>query len=371
MAGALESVLRAAAAEDLSVVKTIPRSADHLGVELRNADGGLVAGQWFRDTGEALAVSAHTSRAAPASGVRLLPGGLLLQPGGADRKLPAVHRLAAAAGATVVAHRPEKRAVLRLAPSTGETTYVKVVRPRRLEQTVTRAQVAAGCAATPRIRSVDPELGAVTFAELPGRTLHDLLADPTTTDGRIEKVGYAVGEAVRRLHTTAAGADLPAHDAAAELAVTRRWVDLATDHHLLEDRADAVDQLLASAAADLTGAAGPAVLLHRDLHDKQLLIEDATVGMLDFDLAARGDPALDLANLLTHLELRARQGRCSLERAQRCTTAVHDGYGPVPEDWRRRIAGYQLTTRVRLACVYAFRPAHAQAAAQLVPATGG
>lgn len=368
MPAALDQVVGAAAVEGLYVAKAIPRSPDHLGVELRDPDGGLVAGQWFRDQEQAHTVCVQTGRAAPGSGVRLLPGGLVLQPGGADRKLSGIRRLAESAGTAVVAHRPEKRAVLRLAPPGAESTYVKVVRPRRLERTLSGARVAVDGVATAQVRAVDHEHGMVTFAALPGRTLYDLLGDPRGTDGSIEKVGHAVGEAVRRLHHTAASAGLPTHDASAELAVTRRWVALAAEHRLLGERAETVQRLVAAAGADLAVAHGPPVLLHRDLHDKQLLIDGVGVGMLDFDLAALGDPALDLANLLTHLELRARQGRCSLERAQRCATAVRDGYGPVPEDWQRRIDGYQLTTRVRLACVYAFRPAHADVAAQLVPA---
>ena len=368
MRTALDQVTEAASAEGLSVAKAMPRSAGHLGVELRQGDGGVLAGQWFHDRDEARAVCAQTSRAAPGGGVRLLPDGLVLQPGGADRKLSGVRRLAESAGATVVAHRPEKRAVLRLALPGAETTYVKVVRPRRVERTLSGAGVTVDGVATAQLRAVDRQRGTVTFAELPGRTLYDLLGDHTVTDGEIEKVGYAVGEAVRRLHSTAARTDLPTHDAAAELAVTRRWVGLAADHHLLGERSGTMQRLISSAGDDLTASSGPPVLLHRDLHDKQLLVDGLEIGMLDFDLAALGDPALDLANLLTHLELRARQGRCSLERAQRCATAVRDGYGPVPADWRQRIAGYQLTTRVRLACVYAFRPAHPDVAGQLVPA---
>ena len=39
-----------------------------------------------------------------------------------------------------------------------------------------------------------------------------------------------------------------------------------------------------------------------------LVADDGSVGVLDFDLIAVGDPALDLANLLVHLDLRSREG---------------------------------------------------------------
>src|SRR5699024_7011671 len=110
---------------------------------------------------------------------------------------------------------------------------------------------------------------------------------------------------------------------------------------------------------------GPTAVLHRDLHDKQILVDDTQVGLLDFDLAAAGDPALDLANLLVHLDLRVLQGRSSRAQAQACAHAIRQAYDVRPEAGAR-IAAYQLTTRIRLACVYAFRPRHAAAAERLL-----
>jgi len=370
MPAPLHQVAAAAAAEGLTLVKAIPRSATHLGVELRRPDGGLLVGQWFADRDEALAVHAQTVRAAPAAGVQLLPGGVLLQPGVADRKLPALPGLAAADGANLVAHRPEKRAVVRLAAPQQETSYVKLVRPRRLARTVTGARLTVAGVATPAVQAVDERAGRVTFAELPGRMLYDLLGDPTTTDADLATVSSAVGGAVRHLHTSTVVAALPSHDAAAELDMARRWIHLAAEHQLLGQRAADLHRFLDQAADRLAAARPAPTLLHRDLHDKQLLLDGTDVGLLDFDLAALGDPALDVANLLTHLQLRSHQGRCSGDRARTCATAVLQGYGHVPGDWQRRLEAYRTTARVRLVCVYAFRPAHATAAATLLEPSG-
>ena len=366
MPAPLHQVAAAAAAEGLTLVKAIPRSVTHLGVELRRPDGGLLAGQWFADRDEALAVHAQTARAAPAAGAQLLPGGVLLQPGGADRKLPGLPGLAAAEGANLVAHRPERRAVVRLSPPQAPTTYVKLVRPRRLARTVTGARLTAAGVTTPAVQAVDERAGRVTFAELPGRMLYDLLGDPRTTDAHLATVSSAVGDALRRLHRTTVDLPLPSHDATAELEVARRWVRLAAEHQLLDDRAADLHRLLEAAEDQLAATRPTQALLHRDLHDKQLLLDGTDVGLLDFDLAAFGDPALDVANLLTHLQLRTHQGRCSTDRARTCAAAVLDGYGPVPGDWQHRLAAYRTTARVRLVCVYAFRPAHTAAAAELI-----
>src|SRR5699024_2969457 len=233
MTAPLHRAAAAVAAEGLTLVKAIPQTATRLGLELRQSDGGLLAGQWFADPDEALAVRAQTTRVAPAAAVRLLPGGVLLQPGGADRKLPGLSQVAAADGAVLVAHRPEKRAVVRLSAPMGEpdqgtetrgrprteTTYVKLVRPRRLGGTVTGARLPVAGVATPVLQAVDEQQGALTFAELPGRTLFDLLGDPRTTDAHLATVSSAVGDALRHLHQTGVGAALPSHDAAAEFEV--------------------------------------------------------------------------------------------------------------------------------------------------------
>ncbi|MDP9445155.1 MAG: phosphotransferase, partial [Actinomycetota bacterium] len=130
-----------------------------------------------------------------------------------------------------------------------------------------------------------------------------------------------------------------------------------------------VHRQLCEAGRRLSGRPDETACLHRDLHDKQVLVDAHTcgVGMLDFDLLAAGEPALDLANLLVHLELRAMQGWCSPYRAQVCAAAVLDGYRPGP-GVRRRLPGYDLTTRLRLVAVYGFRPPHRQAAARLLSA---
>ncbi len=50
------------------------------------------------------------------------------------------------------------------------------------------------------------------------------------------------------------------------------------------------------------------MLLHRDFFDKQVVVDaDGRPGLLDFDTLAAGEAAVDVANMLVHLELR----RCS------------------------------------------------------------
>ncbi|MGH2949349.1 MAG: phosphotransferase family protein, partial [Solirubrobacteraceae bacterium] len=114
-------------------------------------------------------------------------------------------------------------------------------------------------------------------------------------------------------------------------------------------------------------AAEPAPL-HRDLHDKQVLVDPhGGVGLLDFDTLATGDPALDVGNLLAHLDLRALQGRCTPDDAGRAAAAFLAGY-EAGADLEERAAVFAAATRVRLACVYALRPAWRHLGEALLPA---
>ena len=96
--------------------------------------------------------------------------------------------------------------------------------------------------------------------------------------------------------------------------------------------------------------------MHRDLHDCQLLLapgpDGLRPGVLDCDLMALGDPALDLANLVAHLELRWRQG---LPADAEAVTAVLLGAYRPDAAVRAALPFHLANARLRLRCVYALR----------------
>lgn len=328
-----------------SLRRAWPRSADHLLLDLRGPAGEPVAAQWLAEPGRAGEVARRTG-----AGARAV-GRVLLQPAGADRRLPALADLVRAPGAALVAHRPERRAVVRRA----DGAYAKVVRP---ERTLELARAARTAGATglrvPRVLDVDVPAGVVTTAALPGRTLHDLLGADSPA---VLPAAREVGRALAALHASPLQPGATVHDGAAESQVLRRWTGLARSH--------GVGGVVADVAALLDPPA-PLVPVHRDLHDKQLLVdEDGSIGVLDFDLAAAGEAALDLANLLVHLELRAHQRVCSAALAAAAAAAVLDGYRPGP-DVVARLGAYDEVARRRLVAVYAFRPGSRTAASLLL-----
>lgn len=344
----------------LTLHRAWPQSDDHLLLEFHDAGGAAMAGQWFADPARCGAVAAATGP--PAFAVD--GAGVVVQPSGTDSRLPFLAELVGRKDAALLSHRPERRAVVRL--SGQGATYVKVVRRGRAQAVAAAAERAAMLAGdalrVARPLQYDERLSTVEFAELAGLTALEL--GRSATAGRLRTVWSSVGTAVRHLHAGET-AGLQAHDAAEEATVTRRWVGLATAYGLL----DAVD-VEARLQALTDDEPGPTGLLHRDLHDKQLLIapDDGRAGIIDVDTLAVGESALDIANLLVHLELRGRQGLLSADGVRAAGAALLEALQPDP-DTVRRIPAYAAATRLRLAAVYAFRPQWAVVARDLLAAS--
>jgi hypothetical protein len=306
---------------------------------LDEASGPPVAGQWFRDPDRARSTAAATP------GVRRA-GRFVLQPRGADQKLPALSELLQDPGPELVSHRPERRAVLRERRG-QDHRYTKVVPIKKHSGLVRATRLAAALPLrTPALHSTDPARGTVTCEALPGETLHALLAGP-----HAEAACAATGAALAALHRIEPPPRVPVHGWSQEQAVTQRWLQYAATYRAPLDPPQAAGR---PAVAPAQTDAAPRALIHRDLHDLQVLIDDhGSVGVLDFDLMAIGDPALDLANLLAHLDLRQRQGL--IDDAAPLRRAVQRGYAP-GAPLAGRVPGYEALARQRLAAVYAFRP---------------
>lgn len=349
------------------LVRAWPRETEHALVELADDDGATVAAQWFADP-EELRVAAATT---PGS----VLGDLLLQPAGSDPRLRALPDVLAADGARLLAHRPGRRAVVRVDDATGRAReFVKVVRPSRAADLARRGQAVASLVGdtvrVPRLlEASDPERGVLRWSVVPGRTLHDLGADGAWDVTGARSAWEAAGRTVARLHAADPVAVAARHGTAEELGAISDWVRPAVAHGLLDAdlAARAGDRVAAALEA---GAAEPVLgVLHRDLHDKQLLLDDdGTVGMIDVDTLAVGERALDVANLLVHLELREAQGLLTPPVAAAARAGFLAGVGDLPGD---RVAAYARATRLRLAGVYAFRPRWRRVAAALLRGAAG
>jgi aminoglycoside phosphotransferase (APT) family kinase protein len=336
----LDDVQQLLGAHGLQLRRAWPRDENQLLLEA-GREAYTVAGQWFASRQRATEVTRKTP------GAEQL-GRVVLQPGGADRRLAGLRSLLDREGAELVAHRPERRAVVRL-PASGATSlaYAKVVRPTVLAAVAQTSRAAADLPVrTPAVLQVDDEVGAVVTAALPGRTLHDLLATPAAP-----AACRAAGRALAQLHRAPVPPGLARHEDGDERAVVRRWQQLAQLHGLAA-AFPVPEPDVGAAAADRDEEP---TLIHRDFHDKQVVVDDdGEVGVLDFDLMALGSPLVDLANVLVHLELRVLQGLVA--DAAPLRTAVLEGYG-ASDAQLRALPRYERVTWERLAAVYAFRPA--------------
>lgn len=311
-------------------------AGDHVVVELVDAEGRVTPGRWL-----------------PRDGVSL----------GAPGEDPGLPGLAGAVrdGGTVVGHRAGRRAVART-----RAGFVKVVRPGRLGLLVARHRaVAAALASTPgaftvpRIVAVDAARGTLTLAAAGGRPLLDC-ADPAGTARR-------AGAALRRV-AEARPDGLVDHTAEDEIEVLHRWHAAARRFDTLPTgSADRHAGLVAEAAARLRHLRGrPLVPAHRDLHDGQILHDGHSPPvLLDLDTAARADPALDVGNLLAHVDLARHEGRITAGVADGFVAAFVGGRAPAPHD-AHPIAVYRQAAALRLVAVHSFRPATRPAALGLL-----
>jgi len=369
LAGLVELAIEPAMAAQLGCVagparlaRAWPRRDGSLAVELRDAQGAVVAGQWRADRDDLRRIARQTTAAGPGGCAVVTTAGdrrFMLQVR-ADRRLPGLATALGQPGAALIGHRAEQRAVVR-----AHGAHVKVTQPRRAAAVAVAAQHAADLAraagdpfAVAVPAATDPALGLLVLPTLPGTSLAQRMAE-----GGLRAGARAAGRAVAALHAAAVPAGTPGHGAARETGVLERWLALLIPHApALAGRVTARAAPVARALLDVSAAVP--VPLHRDLHDGQILVDDdddddgGAVALLDLDTLSAGEAALDVANLLVHFELAALQGRCTPERAAAAATAFLDGYGeptPPPD----RLVAHADAARLRLVCVHAFRPAPA------------
>ena len=337
---ATEVTKRLGVAAPLALRRAWPRSPDTLLLEYLDCSGRIVPAQWFRSPAEE-------------PGLLSAAGGeIMLQPAGTDHQLPGLSSVVERRHTSLVSHRPGQRAVVRHDDGVS-VRFAKITRPsrigRQLDPLMYLTELPGRPFGLPEVLEVDEGRGVVWSSALAGRSLHDRLAEPG-----LQAHAGSLGRSLRWLHQAPPPANAARHDAGAE-------IDLITAQlGLLEIFAPTVARRVkgfAPAICDrLSKNAQGDALLHRDLHDKQIFVEPCgSIALLDFDTLATGEPALDVANMLAHFELRAIQRCCSKSGAARAADAFMIAYDP-GNGVRQRIPAYLDAARLRLACLYAYRP---------------
>ena len=253
----------------------------------------------------------------------------LLDATGAGR-LVAVPRLAR--------HKPGRRALVEFQTETdmGPCRWLAKTRSKRPDHAspaLHRALRARGFDGRPDTAFGVPAalpgpVGQRTFlmAHVPGRPLADWLepgADPAPF--------RATGRALAAFHEAAVdpGRVWRAED---ELAVADRALAAAAERDpAAADRFAGLRRWAQSLARAIP--AEPPVLLHRDFHPDQALVDGARIWLIDLDLAALGDRHVDLGNLLAHLTEYAIRRFGDPNALAAAARAFLDGYADAGGRW--------------------------------------
>lgn len=188
----------------------------------------------------------------------------------------------------------------------------------------------------PTLLHIDPDRNFIVVSDVPGQPLRDALLAPKLVACR--RAGAALG----RWHAAWTGA-IP--DGVAEHTAAR---EIETISLLLAKATPSVARAVGDALPLFAGPWLASTVVHRDLHEEQILIGDR-VGFVDLDDAVMGPPEFDLGNLVGHLELLEKRRRVSLVPG---TRAFLDGYeetGPVLD--RALLDRCRALTMLRLACL--------------------
>jgi aminoglycoside phosphotransferase (APT) family kinase protein len=222
------------------------------------------------------------------------------------------------------------------AGDTGAATYAAM---KALEGAAARG---ASPLAVPRALFYAPEVRALGLEPAPGRSYRELAREERFTDHL-----RLAGGALAALHAL----DVPAlriatlEDHIADLMRPGPEALAAAMPRHAESVAAVVAGLRAGERRLLGRARVAPVPLHRDFHLGQLFRSGGRVALIDWDLVALGDPALDLGNFAAYLRIRVPHAAARGWRAFAAGYAERAGTAALG-----RVALYEALTYLRLAC---------------------
>lgn len=215
---------------------------------------------------------------------------------------------------------------------------------------------------TPAPVAYVPEWNALLQRAAPGITLHSLCGSGQAEESAFELAGRALAA----FH--AEGIELArTHSADDELGVAYHSASLAAQRqHRYGKLLGWLEELQTAAES---GSTVRLSVVHRDCYDRQFLIDGKRVAIIDLDDLALGEPELDAANFMAHIELRAIQGLIS---AGGMRTSFLEGYRRAGrrrlDD--RRLRFYLATALIRLTSLYSMRPGETASSDELFSQAG-
>lgn len=336
------------------MVTTVPESmTDRSGRELK------VHRAWPKDGGRLIFEASDAENGQIRAGTIESDGRVRLSPFAEDPLLTGLP--GAAAQGQLLVHRYKRRAVVRDAVG-----FTKLLVPGKADGVAASHRLMRALAQPSGIVMPDvvsQHSAGVTLTAVHGVSFHELGQAVTvpSAEARWEQAWQQWAVRWPRLAVAPAvsgGPELPTHSTRDEARTVSRWVNQVQEFGALAISADRLQGASSQVARLLiSGAPERSVLSHRDLHDKQLLFnaDSGSVGLIDCDTVSVAEPALDLANLLVHIDFRRAQGVFSAAAASTAEQAILETASAMKVSGTRMHA-YSAATRLRLACLYAFRP---------------
>lgn len=218
------------------------------------------------------------------------------------------------------------------------------------------ASAADGTAVAPAYGYI-PKMRMQLQGGVPGRTLDALAA----AGEPIAPWMAPTGRALAKLHRWDVPADVTAllrrHPLAREVRLIDEFAGKLT-HHLAAESVDRAQRALRAWAARLPDPPG-LMAVHRDFYYSQLLVDGEEITLIDFDLLAWGDPAIDVANFTAHLALLGLTEHGATKHYAAEERQFLDAYAacfPVDDAFWERHAFYAAATLFRLLHVTVTRP---------------
>jgi phosphotransferase family enzyme len=179
--------------------------------------------------------------------------------------------------------------------------------------------------------------------KVPGVTADERLAGP---DG-IALAGR-IADAIHKVHCAGVRSE-KAHTIEDELKILREC--LAQVSVVKPAWSERLQKLMRACERVAAAAPVPAPCgIHRDFYSSQVIVDEARLWLIDFDLYCQGDPALDVGNFIGHITEQALRQRASPEAFVEVESALMDRFAQLsgqPADTRIAVCVYTNLTLVR------------------------
>ena len=166
--------------------------------------------------------------------------------------------------------------------------------------------------------------GLLAFEWRHGTQLRDSIAGPVPALASIERVGAALAEFHNR-----DGDGLRVRDRASEIVTIQALAEALTILH--PPLARLASELVRKLTTGLRHAPAVNLPIHGDFYDRQVLVDDGRIVILDLDEAVLSDPAADLGLFVAHLVHAALSCDLQAARVAPVRDALLAGYGVPPE----------------------------------------